>query len=807
MSKHHSFTNTVDQVLTHGVKKGILHLYTEDERLLPTRIQLNGKPVINFGSCSYLGLEFDERMRAAAKEAIDQYGTQFSESRAYVSVRMYRELELMMNELFDAYCIVTPTTTLGHIANVPVMVSDDDAVIMDHQLHNCVQTAVQLVKARGVPTELIRHNRLDILEERVQALRGRHTRIWYMADGIYSMYGDACPMDEIIRLLDRYPQLYFYTDDAHGMSVYGKNGRGFVLNNRRMHPKMVMATSLNKAFASGGGVLVFPEKEAARKVRTCGGPLLSSGPMQPSCLGAALVAARIHLSPEIYDMQSALQERLRFTREMLRRYGLPVFSEPEAAIFFIGVSLPRLGYNLIERMLRAGYYLNLAIFPTVPMKNSGIRFTITLLHSLSQIKEMIAILAEEFRQALQEEEMELEEIYKAFRRPLPVPVTEPATAGQPKLVAAGKAQRVNAFLYSSISELDADSWNRLFANSGAFDHASLLLLEQAFKHHPQPESQWDFDYLVVADNDNNTVLACCCTTTRWKDDMLSPATASRKIEIKRAADPYYLTTRVLSAGTLLTEGEHVCIDFRHPDWKEALLAFIDMLYRLQEKNEAETIVLRDFHHIHPELDDLLIENGFFRISMPDKHDIAVQFTDPETYLRFLPSKARNQLRSSVLRHEAVFTKQHYGQATNKKQVEEWYQLYLQVKDRGLELNTFALPESLFYQLSADASWDKLELRLPGRADGPVAILFSYTGGGHYIPSIIGIDYTCNKVFNIYRQTLYQAILHAAELGRKKIRLGFTAGMEKKKLGACAIACYAYVHSPDGYNMQVVENEL
>jgi len=62
--------------------------------------------------------------------------------------------------------------------------------------------------------------------------------------GIYSMFGDLAPVDEIYRMLDTYPQFHFYVDDAHGMSIHGKNGRGSVLNNRRFHPKMVLGTSL-----------------------------------------------------------------------------------------------------------------------------------------------------------------------------------------------------------------------------------------------------------------------------------------------------------------------------------------------------------------------------------------------------------------------------------------------------------------------------------------------------------------------------------------------------------------------------------
>src|SRR5256885_9414385 len=134
MSKNNSFYDTVDQIVTYGVQKGILHLHNEDDYFEGNQIILQKRKVVNFGSCSYLGLEFDERLKTAAKHAIDQYGTQFSESRAYVSLKPYVNLEILLNKIFDAHCVITPTTTLVHIANIPVLVKDTDAVILDNQV-------------------------------------------------------------------------------------------------------------------------------------------------------------------------------------------------------------------------------------------------------------------------------------------------------------------------------------------------------------------------------------------------------------------------------------------------------------------------------------------------------------------------------------------------------------------------------------------------------------------------------------------------------------------------------------------------
>lgn len=111
MNKNNSFYDIVDQIVTHGVGKGILHLFNDDDAFTDNILSLKGHKVENFGSCSYLGLEFDRRLREGAKQAVDRYGTQFSESRAYVSLRLYAELEGLFHKIFEAPCVVTPTTT------------------------------------------------------------------------------------------------------------------------------------------------------------------------------------------------------------------------------------------------------------------------------------------------------------------------------------------------------------------------------------------------------------------------------------------------------------------------------------------------------------------------------------------------------------------------------------------------------------------------------------------------------------------------------------------------------------------------
>ena len=804
MPNSNAFIETTDQIISDGVRKGILHLYTDDSKLTGNQIILKGKPVINFGSCSYLGLEFDPRLKEASKKAIDNYGTQFAESRAYVSIQLYQELEEMFFRVFDAPCVVTPTTTLGHIANIPVLMSSHDAIITDQLVHNSVNIAVKLLGGAGTHIEVVRHNRMDLLEDRIKLLRNKYQKIWYLADGIYSMFGDTAPMNDIYQLLDKYPCLHLYIDDAHGMSIHGKNGRGSVLDKRMFHPKMVLATSLAKAFATGGAVMVYPNKEMARKVRTCGGPLITSGPLQPAQLGAAIASAKIHLTDEIYVLQEELQQRIMFTNLMLKKYQLPVIAENNEAVFFVGVHLPKVGYNMVQRMLDAGYYVNLGIFPAVPMKNTGIRFTITRLHTFKQIEQMIGTMATELSKALQEEGVTYDDIYKAFKMPAP----EQRMLDKEVASVISQALSLKAYHYESIYDIAKEEWNMLFTNKGTFDWNGLALLENTFRENNVPENNWIFDYIIIKDlMTGRPVVATFLTTALWKDDMLSPAGISENVEIRRANDPYYLTSKVISTGSLLTEGEHLFIDKSSPYWKDAMQLLFDKINLLQEKYNTNSIVLRDFQHIDGEMESFLIDNGFFKISMPDNNVISdMPWNNADEFYQGLSKWSKAHFRKQVRRYQENYEVS-IEQGPSKKDIDHWYSLYENVKNNSLELNTFALPKKLFTNIANDTSWEVLSLKLSPDDDKElkktVAVVFSYIAGDNYIPMIIGLDYSYNKTYKIYRQALYQLVMRGKMLGKKTIHLGFSATIEKKKVGAVIRPTYAFMQTRDNYNAQAL----
>ncbi|MDQ2719406.1 MAG: PHP domain-containing protein [Bacteroidota bacterium] len=121
--------------------------------------------------------------------------------------------------------------------------------------------------------------------------------------------------------------------------------------------------------------------------------------------------------------------------------------------------------------------------------------------------------------------------------------------------------------------------------------------------------------------------------------------------------------------------------------------------------------------------------------------------------------------------------------------------------------TFALPRKFFSQLNTNENWEVIKLTFQDNKlqtnDMPCCIIFCCKTQDAYIPMIIGIDYTFNRQYGIYRQALYQLVLRAQQLGKQKILLGFSATIEKKKLGAKPISTFAYMHTSDSYNMEAL----
>lgn len=409
---------TVGSVVSDGVNLGVGHLKIANSGFHYPLVKFREykQVMTSFAFCDYLGLAQDERVKANAKYALQQYGVFTAVSRAFVCLELAEKVESLLSQIFQRPVVTLPRTTTAHTSALPVVTRMKDALLVDQLVHTSVRNVTDMLQTQGNKVVTIRHNRLDLLEEQIELLSRQHERVWYLADGVYSMFGDTLPVGEIRSLMERYPQLHLYVDDAHGMSWAGDNGCGFTLSQMPFHDRMVMVTSLGKGFGAGGAAIVCPSEEVRERILYCGNSVIFSCPPEPPMLGAMEASASIHLSDELPVMQQALQERIEYFRYVAGKLRLPLISpDSESPIFFIGVGLPETGFEICRRMLEDGYHVSIGVYPSVPYNCTGMRALVTVNHQQEHIEGMLQSLARHLGPVLDEQDYQLEKIWRAFK--------------------------------------------------------------------------------------------------------------------------------------------------------------------------------------------------------------------------------------------------------------------------------------------------------------------------------------------------------------------------------------------------------
>lgn len=406
----------VYDVVKAGFDLGISHQNFGDMSFSGEKMSMeSGQEIINFSLCDYLGLSTDERLKEGAIQSIRKNGVYTAVSRTYLKLYDYKEAEEAVSKIFQHPTIIVPRTTLAHISTLPIIIDKEDAMILDHQVHTSVRLGSEIVRAQGVHTELLRHNNMSKLEERIKSLSEKYHRVWYLADGVYSMYGDTLPIHEIKTLMDKYPQFYCYVDDAHGMSWKGKNGKGFLLENMEYHPQLFMTTSLGKGFGAGGGAIVCPNEKVRERIAFTGAPIMFTSPTEPAILGSIKASAAIHMTNEIQERQQKLEGLVQHFHQLAKKYQLPVLSGGKSPIIFIAAGHMDNTGELVTRMLHRGFHLTSGVFPAVPVFNSGVRGIINLHQSKEDISAMVEAFNEEYYNMLNRKGLTVEGILKKYR--------------------------------------------------------------------------------------------------------------------------------------------------------------------------------------------------------------------------------------------------------------------------------------------------------------------------------------------------------------------------------------------------------
>lgn len=802
-SSYQTMVNLVNEISAIGTERGLGHLYTDAEVLNGRHISIKGRKMINFGSCGYLGLELDQRMKDAAIEAVQKYGTYFSCSRTYVSCGNYKELENLLEQIFKNSILLTTNSTLGHQSVMPIIIGANDMVVFDQQAHISMQELSYKLRYGGTEIAILRHNRLDELENKIIDARGRYNKIWYVIDGVYSMFGDLAPINDIKALMNKHRKLYLYVDDAHGMSWAGKNGSGYTLSQIDLHPKMVMGTSMAKGFGSCGGIFIFKDPELRNKVKRWGGPLTYSGPQEPATIAAAIASAKIHLSDEIYTLQKSLVEKIKFTHKVMAKYKVPLVSDSLSPINFVGLGLTRVGYNLVQRIINEGFYTNIGAFPAVPETCTGMRFTITNHLTFDDIEQLGQAIAYHLPRALEEEGRSVNDIYRAFRKF----VNFEEKLGSPESVIAEVEKlpdnKLELKIFNTIKDIDKQEWDSLLGNRGAYTHDALSLYENIFSNNDDKENNWKFFYYLIKEG-NKTILATFFTLSIAKDDAMASADVSKKIERLRKKNKYYLASKYFMMGSQITNGDHLFIDRNNPLWKQAIVKLLDEAWAEQDRQKAKVIYLRDFALGDDEFNKFMMDQGFIKTEVAENNFISgIKDLSIDGFINVkLKAKQRYQLKTEVFPDMDKFAVRTSG-FTNED-LKSFYDMYITVKRKSFSLNTYDLPFSFFELANNDKNWEFLTLEfIPERRI--VSYGLCYKSGNNYCPIVFGLDGSVDPKYNVYKKTIFYAIKRALELNSEIVYLGLSSNETKKKFGAEITKQVGFVQMKDSFNQTIIEN--
>lgn len=362
----------------HLQENGCVFQYFEDPEFDGRTITVDGRKLLHFASCSYLGLEKHPLMIEAAIEAVKKYGTQTPSSRAMFSSPLYKELESYLYQIFPGFQIVTQTVTLAHCSVLPVLIRENDAIILDAYAHNSIRMASQLCKAAGTFVLLSKHNDMKHVKYLIYRLKKEgYKNIWYCADGIYSIHGDFCDVAGLHQLLDNEESFYAYIDDAHGTGWCGKNGSGYVIGNYGLHSKMIVVESFAKSMATSGGGIIVPDKLIADIIRYTGQTMIFSGPIQPSTLGALIACVKLHLSGELPQLQNELVQLIHYFRQRSRELDIPIVTKDDTPIQLLRTGNLELSYRILKKLIEKGFFTMAVGYPAIAEGDEGIRITLT----------------------------------------------------------------------------------------------------------------------------------------------------------------------------------------------------------------------------------------------------------------------------------------------------------------------------------------------------------------------------------------------------------------------------------------------
>ncbi|WP_334158884.1 aminotransferase class I/II-fold pyridoxal phosphate-dependent enzyme [Achromobacter insolitus] len=373
-----------------GVKNPFFKLH---EGTAGAGTQISGSGYINYASYNYLNMSGDPVVTAAAKAAIDRYGTSVSASRLVSGERpVHRDLETEIAALYGVDDAITFVS--GHATNVSTigyLFGPRDLVLHDELIHNSVLQGIQLSGARRLPFP---HNDWEALDAILQEQRHQFERVLIVLEGIYSMDGDYPDLPRFVEIKQRH-RAFLMVDEAHSLGVMGARGYGirehFGLDGKDVD---IWMGTLSKTLAGCGGYIA-GETALVEHLKFLAPGFLYSVGMPPSVAAASLAALR--RMKELPDRVATLQARGRFFLEQAKAAGINTGTSTGLAVVpaITGSSLKATRASV--ELFKQGINVQPILYPAVPEKAARLRFFISCMHTEEEIRKTLEILADALR--------------------------------------------------------------------------------------------------------------------------------------------------------------------------------------------------------------------------------------------------------------------------------------------------------------------------------------------------------------------------------------------------------------------------
>jgi 8-amino-7-oxononanoate synthase len=358
--------------------KGIYPYFRVIESDQDTEVTINGKKVLMFGSNAYLGLTNHPKVKEAAIAAVRKYGTGMAGSRFLNgTLDIHVELEKKIARFMGKDDAITYSTGFQvNLGVVSCLTGREDYILWDELDHASIIEGHRLSYSQKLK---FRHNDMESLEKQLQKCEPGKVKL-IVVDGVFSMEGDVANLPEIVRLAREY-NANIMVDEAHGLGVLGRQGRG-ACDHFRLLPEvdLVMGT-FSKSLASIGGFIA-ASQPVIDHLRYTSRPYIFSASNTPAATAAANAALDIMINePErIRHLWDLTDYALRRFREMGCEIGhtstpiIPLFIRDNDKTFLV-----------TRQLFEQGIFVNPVVSPAVNPADTLIRFSLMATHTFDQL--------------------------------------------------------------------------------------------------------------------------------------------------------------------------------------------------------------------------------------------------------------------------------------------------------------------------------------------------------------------------------------------------------------------------------------